>query len=286
MFSPSRNSAGAPCCVVSAKPFLPEGDTVHKLAAALAPDLLGHPLLKVELRRLAGAPLMGSRCRRVDAQGKHLLLHFDNALTLRSHLGLHGAWHRYRRGEAWRKPRRQAGILLETAEHCLVCFNPREVELVATGRLAESSSLARLGPDLLGDHVDFPALVARARRQCDVATQIIDLLLDQSLAAGIGNVYKSELLFLHRLHPQAALGTVDDGRLLALYRLAAELLRQNLRPGRRRTRFVDDGGPKLWVYKRRNRPCLNCGTPIQRELWGKPARSCYWCPSCQAPERH
>ena len=108
-----------------------------------------------------------------------------------------------------------------------------------------------------------------------------DVLLDQRVACGIGNVYKSELLFLHRVHPLAPLGTVGDSVLLTLYRNAAVLLDRNLRPGPRITRFENDTGGRLWVYRRAGLPCFECGSTIHYQRCGKDWRSTYWCPVCQ-----
>ncbi len=174
--------------------------------------------------------------------------------------------------------------MLETDTTEFVCFNPREVQLLSRGGIQEKNLLSRLGPDLATAHIDLEAVVQRARSLIDPDTSLVDLLLDQRIAAGIGNVYKSEILFLSRLQPMRALESVDDEQLKDLYRTASSLIRKNLRGGPRITRFDCDGLGRLWVYGRDAQPCLHCGHAIRRQRAGRDQRSTYWCPRCQ-PER-
>jgi endonuclease-8 len=110
---------------------------------------------------------------------------------------------------------------------------------------------------------------------------LVDLLLDQRIAAGIGNVYKSELMFLAGCAPNWTLSEANDDMLLALYAQAATLLKANLGGGPRTTRRNDDGHGHLWVYGRAGQPCLRCGASIRRGLLGCRPRSTYWCDGCQ-----
>jgi endonuclease-8 len=108
------------------------------------------------------------------------------------------------------------------------------------------------------------------------------VLLDQSIAAGIGNVYRSEVLFLGGVHPKAPLASLSDRTVERLFRRARALMQANLGPGRRVTvPRRGPGAPRLWVYKRRHRPCLRCGSTIERLALGDEARAVYFCPSCQ-----
>jgi endonuclease-8 len=140
---------------------------------------------------------------------------------------------------------------------------------------------ARLGPDLIATVVDPARLLARAREFDTGDTLLIDTLLDQRVAAGIGNVYKSELLFLEGLAPTRRLSETSDAQLGSMYQRAAELLAANTEGGPRRTRDVGHDGGTLWVYGRADHPCLHCGTPVRRALLGRHQRSTYWCPTCQ-----
>jgi endonuclease-8 len=261
---------------------VPEGDTIAKLTAALASDLKGAVVRRLRLQRSDPRPLEGRRIERVFSKGKHLFLVFDNGLLLRSHLGLYGTWHAYAPGEKWRKPARWASIVLETGRRTFVCFSAREVEILRAGGYRLVDTLDRLGPDLTQGPPDAACLVRRARGLLEPATRLVDLLLDQRVASGIGNVFKSEVLFLAGQHPARRLVDTPDDLVVELYGEASRLLAHNLRTGSRVTRLARDGLGDLWVYGRAARPCWRCGSPIRRELLGVTPRSTYWCPGCQA----
>jgi len=114
---------------------MPEGDTLYNLAAGLRPDLVGHPLERVwvrdrgELRGLSGRRVLG-----VDARGKHLLVRLEDDVVLRTHLGLKGVWHRYRRDERWGRSRSGATVVLETARQTFVCFRASQVAVTLSKR--------------------------------------------------------------------------------------------------------------------------------------------------------
>jgi endonuclease-8 len=261
---------------------MPEGDTVHKLAEYLDAALRGRRVTAVRLHPAFGPSVGARRVERVSSEGKHLFLCFDDGTLLRSHLGMYGAWHRYPRGAAWRKPRRQASLVVTTAEQDFVCFNAKEVQWQPVHGFRRTDQGARLGGDLIRDGLDSEELLHRVRSLLTPRTLLVDLLLDQRIAAGIGNVYKSEVLFLERQPPAGRVGQLDDAALLALYRRAAELLAENLGGGPRTTRFAAHGPGGLWVYGRRDLPCWRCQAPVRRAVLGVQPRSTYWCPGCQA----
>jgi len=262
---------------------MPEGDTLHKLALFLHQHLAGQPIQSLRLHPSFGRSLGPARVERVEAQGKQLDIVLADGWVLRSHLGLYGSWHRYRPGEPWQRPRRQASILLRAADWDYVCFNAKWARWLERDGFRLRDQRHRLGGDLISEPLDAAALLERARQLLPPATLMVDVLLDQRLAAGIGNVYKSELLFLRRHAPVTTLGALSDQALLALYQQAVELLRANLGGGPRQTRFAPDRRGRLWVYGRRDLPCLRCGTPIRRAILGAQPRSTYWCERCQAP---
>lgn len=259
---------------------MPEGDTVHAVASYLAPRLEGLELVGGALRELPEVDLARRRVGRVRALGKHLFVELADGAVLRSHLGMRGAWHRYRPAEPWRLPRGRASLVLATERDVLVCFDAAEVELLRAGSAAERDALARVGPDLLAPEVDLAAVVRRARERAEPGREVAELLLDQRVAGGVGNVYKSEVLFLERLHPRAEAAALGDAALAGLWGRARDLLRANRAGGVRRTR-PQDGRGDLWVYRRGGRPCLRCGAAVVRALLGRAPRSTYWCPACQ-----
>lgn len=169
----------------------------------------------------------------------------------------------------------------------MVCFEPSAVERFGASRLAKNEALARLGPDLLGDDVDWTEILRRARAHTGTAGT---LLLDQTVAAGLGNVYRSELLFLEGVHPDTPAADLGDAVVEALYQRARTLLQANVATGHRRTTprsrgprgpGASDEGSALWVYGRSGRPCLRCGTDVGSAPHGRHARVVFWCPTCQ-----
>ena len=260
---------------------MPEGDTVFKLAAYLRPVLGGRRLVAGSVRGMPDARLAGVTLGEVYARGKHLFIELDGRRLLRSHLGMWGSWHAYAPGAAWRKPRRQASIVLDIGDRVLVCFNALQVEILRNAGVRRRAFDAMLGPDLLASPLDIDGLLRRARELGGPDTPIADVLLRQQVASGIGNVYKSEVLFLERCDPATPLVRVGDALLTALYRQAARLLRRNLHGGPRVTRWASDDAGRLWVYGRSGQPCLRCDGVIRSARLGAKQRSTFWCPCCQ-----
>lgn len=265
---------------------MPEGDTIFRTAEVLRAALGNRRILRARaqpqpgLRRVPDlGRLCGATVKSVEARGKHLLIGFDNGLTLRSHMRMRGSWHRYRLGEPWRLPARQASAVLETAEAVAVAFNTPVVELLTDADLRRSSSLLQLGPDLLSRSFDADEALRRLRERD--AEALGNALLDQRAVAGIGNVYKSEVAFVERMDPWAPVHAFADAELFAALATARRLLQANVHGGSRVTTGRATRGQGLWVYGRAGRPCRRCGTPIRVRRQGELARLTYWCPRCQ-----
>jgi endonuclease-8 len=262
---------------------VPEGDTIAQSAATLAGVLVGRTVSGFRspapgvAARAESLGVVGSRVTAVEARGKQLLIHLERAV-LRTHMRMTGAWHLYKSGSRWRKPASLARVILEAGDVVAVCFSAPEVELLAAQELAGHVGLQRLGPDLLAPGFDEAEALVRLRAASDV--EVADALLDQSIVAGIGNVYKSEILFLERVSPFANVGSLDDATLLRLLRTARRQMRRNVGTGARRTTPGTQRGA-LWVYDRAGQPCARCGTPIRRVAQGPHARSTSWCSTCQ-----
>jgi endonuclease VIII len=263
---------------------VPEGDTLWRIAARLSPALVGRT---VSSFRAASPALVstarhhrvrGSTITAVEARGKHLLVRFSTGVALHTHLGMTGSWHLYRRGSRWRQPAHLARVVVETGDVLAVCFVPRVVELVPEADEPAHPSLAALGPDVVAPALDVPAAVAGLRARGDVA--IGPALLDQTALSGIGNIYKSEVLFLCGTDPFAPVAALDDERLRALVTTAHRLMRKSAVGGERLA--LTERSRRYWVYGRAGRPCRRCGTLIRRARQGAPSRSTYWCPTCQA----
>ncbi|MDM4761575.1 DNA-formamidopyrimidine glycosylase family protein [Galbitalea sp. SE-J8] len=266
---------------------MPEGDTVYLAAKNLRAALAGETLTRCDIRvpAFATVDLTGERVDEVVSRGKHLLMRVGDA-TIHTHLKMEGAWHVYRHGSAWRRPAWRARIILENAERVAVGFDLGIVEVVP--RTAEAEVVGHLGPDLLGPDWDPDAAVANLAAQPDRAIGVA--VLDQRNLAGLGNVYRSEVCFLRGVLPSRRVGDVSD--LPGLVALAHRLIAANKDRHHRTTTGSLRRDP-LWVYGRRGRPCLRCGTGIRTdEAFGEASsgggspgggqeRVVYWCPHCQ-----
>jgi endonuclease-8 len=273
---------------------MPEGDTLARIAVALRPYLAGRVVTGARAR-LPGpqiSRIVGQKIDAVDAAGKNLLIKFDGGLELRTHLGLHGSWHRYRPGETWRRPPSRAALVLEVPGAIAVCFDAPVVELFERRAEAVHPTISMLGPDLLDDAYDQAEAVRRLRDPARADVAIGEAILDQRAVAGIGNVFKSEVLFIERVDPFATMGTLDAPTIVRVLGKARELLKANARsdaPAGRTTTVDPKSGRKLapsrlWVYDRAGRPCHRCGTLILSAPQGAELpRTTYWCPSatCQ-----
>ena len=212
--------------------------------------------------------LVGDEVDAVEARGKHLLIRFAGGLTLHTHMRMTGAWHVYRAGERWRKPKYQARVVLECGDRVAVCFNAPVIELLHTRAEFAHPVLAGLGPDVMSPPVDLDEVDRRAAEEpADVA--IGDLLLDQRIVAGIGNIWRCETLFACGVHPATPQGKAD---VVELVRTASRLMQGKVRLG---VVYRPE------VYNRAGRPCRRCGTRIESTRLGRHARTAYWCPTCQ-----
>lgn len=267
---------------------MPEGDVLHRTAVALQRWVGGRVVTDVatSVERFAAGALVGRTVERVESRGKHLLVRFDSGHVLHTHLRMSGSWHVYRAGERWRRPGWQARLTLTCGERLAVCFSAPVVELLRPGAEALHPELPGLGPDVLSDPLDHAEIVRRARLR-PRGLPLGELLLDQEVAAGIGNIWRCEALFVEGRHPVTPQSALDDGELASLYATAARLMGANLAPLRRRpdplraAAPLDAASGRRWVYRRAGRPCRRCGALVESRRLGSRARTAYWCPSCQ-----
>jgi endonuclease-8 len=273
---------------------VPEGDTIFRSAQALHRALMGQPVTRFDsvypkLSRVAeDHPIVGRTVESVSARGKHLLIAFSGDLVLHTHMRMNGSWHLYRPGVRWQRPAREMRVLVATDGIIAVGFNVPIAELLSSRDLARHPALRALGPDLLGDGFDGAEVLRRMRAR--VRDAIADVLLDQRVVAGIGNVFKSEILFLAGIEPFTPVAALTDADLERLIGISRDQLRANvldrsktlsLAVGRRTTRSLDPNAT-LWVYGRSGKRCRRCGAIIQMKKTGLDARLTCWCPQCQA----
>jgi endonuclease VIII len=268
---------------------MPEGHTLHRLADLHRRRFGGRPVAvsSPQGRFAASAALVDGRVlERAEAHGKHLFHHYGPDLVVHVHLGLYGKFsdEPLPAGEPVGQVRmRMVGTVsyadLRGATAC---------ELVTD---AEAAAVhARLGEDPLRPDADPDRAWARiSRSRAPLAT----LLMDQSVIAGIGNVYRAELLFRHGLDPQLPGRDLRREQWDALWADLADLLREGyrrglietLRPEHQPLSTGEEGvsGRRVYVYRRTGEPCLLCGTPVAHAEHA--ARNLFWCPTCQSRRR-
>lgn len=264
---------------------MPEGDTVWNTARVLDAALAGATVRNSDLRvpQLATVDLSGFTVVGCRSRGKHLLLRFagpdGQLLTLRSHLRMDGSWRVYGVSEPWTGgPAHLIRIVLRTLTTVAVGYHLHDLAIVATDE--EETLVGHLGPDLLGAPEqpggwDADEAVRRLRAAGDQS--IAEALLDQRNLAGIGNLYKAEILFLRGIHPATPVSKVDN--LEAVVELARRLLRANRGRWTQATTGSLRRGQEVYVYGRAGAACRRCGTRIRRETQGE--RVTFWCPQCQ-----
>jgi len=274
---------------------VPEGDTIFRAAAAMHRALAGRVVTGFDtafahLARIHDdTPLTGRTIDKCESAGKHLLIWFGGELILRTHMRMSGSWHLYRPGEAWQRPAHQMRVRIDTDTWVAVAFNVPVAEFLRASDLPRNRALASLGPDFLAPVFDRDE--ALRRLAAAGPRPIAAALLDQRVVAGIGNVFKSEVLFLCGIHPDRPADMVTDAERASIVDTAVPLMRSNTGPGAvaaivtyrglRRTAGQARGADNLWVYGRAGKPCRRCGTPIESAKRGLEAGPTYWCPRCQ-----
>jgi len=261
---------------------MPEGDTLHRTAHTLARVLDGQRLVRVRssVPAIAHAELAGHRVEAVTAQGKNLLIRFDDGRVLHTHLKMRGSWHVYRPGERFQRPEHQARVILEVSDALAVCFAAPTVRLLAPHAAAGDPYLNGLGPDLIPDRFDLDQAVAGLQALGELS--LGEAVMTQTALSGIGNIYKSETLFVCRLSPFQAVSELDREAITRVVQSARELLRKNARPGSPQRTTTTGTSGQYWVYRRSGQACRVCGATVRMQRQGALHRSTYYCPNCQS----
>ena len=265
---------------------MPEGDTIYRSATRLATLLPSVTILETtgNHRFVDSTKLVDAKFEKVEARGKHLLMHLADGRVMHSHMGMTGSWHIYQKGEPWRKAPRWAALTLlvraidQRTEYVVVCFSPKTLELLTPTQFRRHPHLQRLGPDLMLDDFDSQKILQRFR--VHNITPIGEAVMNQTIVCGIGNVYKSETLFLTGTNPFVRVADLSDEQTLAIAKTAQELMQKNKSGYPRETRLSGEG-ERLWVYGRRGKGCFRCDSAIEMRRQGDLGRSTYWCPGCQ-----
>lgn len=272
---------------------MPEGHTLHRLAdelrRAFAGDVVG--ATSPQGRFHDGAALLDrSRVEAVEAWGKHLFCFFEAERILHVHLGLYGT---FVTTPAPGVPPRGA-VRLRLSSHRAVADLRGPTACAVLTRGQRDLLIARLGPDPLRDDAE-PArgwVAVRGSRR-----SMASLLMDQSVISGIGNVYRAEILFRHRLAPSATGHLLVRGVWDDLWDDLVVLMHRGVETGRIDTVLPQHepdamGGPprnggrggEVYVYRRTGQPCLICGSRIRTRV--VEGRNLYWCPGCQRRHGH
>ena len=257
---------------------MPEGDTVWLAAKRMHEAFAGEVLTTSDFRvpQLATTDLSGRLVHEVVPRGKHMLTRLSGGLTLHTHFRMDGSWHLYRHGDRWSGgPAWQVRVVLENRSWQAVGYRLPVVELVED----EQEAVGHLGPDLLADDWDEDEALRRLRE--DPSREVGMALLDQRCLAGLGNLYRTEVLFLRGLTPWVTVADVPD--LPALVRSGRRLMMANRGHWEQTTTGSMRRGEDHWVFERAGQPCRRCGTRIvSAEQGAQPyARLSYWCPRCQ-----
>jgi endonuclease-8 len=278
---------------------MPEGDTIYRTARALERAIGGKVVTTFEtgLAKLArvndDTPVVGRVVEKVQSHGKWCLIHLSGDLILATHMLMSGSWHLYRTGERWRMSRNQMRIVIGTSDWEAVAFNVQVAEFYTARSLARNSQIPTLGPDILSETftvsggVERLAAFARANPEDEIAVA----LLNQRVLAGLGNVYKSEVLFSAGVNPFRSMKTITTREMERIVDFAQRYMRANVADGKddgivthagaRRTTHAMNRETRLWVYRRQGQECRRCGAVVMMRKQGVQARSTYWCPECQ-----
>jgi endonuclease VIII len=263
---------------------VPEGHTLHRLARLHQRKFGGHPVavFSPQGRFADGAAVVNGRVlRRASAYGKHLFHHYAGGPIVHVHLGLYGAFTDL--AVPMPLPVGEVRMRMVGADFGTDLRGPTACEVLDEAQV--DAVIARLGPDPLqrdADPVRAWKRIAKSQRP------IGGLLMDQAVIAGVGNVYRNELLFRHGIDPYRPGRAVDQAEFDSLWADLVELMRVGLRRGKIHVvRPEHDHGapsyrpgrPRTYVYRRAGDPCRVCGTPILTAVLED--RNVFWCPTCQ-----
>ena len=277
---------------------MPEGDTIFRAGRTLNRALAGRFVTGFDsvLPKLSrvdfDSAITGRTVEKVESRGKWIQMHFSGDLILLTHMLMSGSWHIYRPGEMWQRHSLHMRIVVKTENIWAVGFNIPVAEFHTPGTLRRRDGLRSLGPDVLSAEFDSAQSIANLRAQGELEVGVA--LLRQSVIAGLGNVFKSEVCFACGVNPFRKVNTLTGEELNSLVNTARNFLLANVTDasrdqivtyaGIRRTTGRSNIEEHLWVYGRPGEPCRRCGMAIESQKQGFDARTTFWCPQCQPME--
>ncbi len=252
---------------------MPEGDTIHRVALRLRTALAGRKVERAEAPdvrsplAMRAEEIQGRVLESVEARGKHLIAHFSGALALHSHLGMNGRW--FVAGDG-RLPYGKPWLTIAAGRAVASQRGGKILRLVSESRLRNDPGLMQLGPDPLEDGFDAE-LAAGHLLASGGAEEVGDVLLNQRVIAGIGNVIRNEACFRARLSPWRRIADLEPDEALRVVKESQWVMRRALATGRR---------PST-IYKPPGRRCPRCGAEVSSRGQGDANRIAYWCNRCQ-----
>jgi len=270
---------------------MPEGPTIKVTADRLRAALLHCRIKRFSCRYKKAAveewaeKIVEQQVVDVRSHGKNLFIEFESGWVLYTHMLMWGSWHVYAPGEPWTKEERKARVVLETDHSVAVLFSAPICELVRVEELSAHKT-SELGPDLLGDEFDLAEAARRFFEPIHRERQVGDLLMDQTVLAGIGNILKSEILFQAGVHPVRLAQQLSLHEFEHIVDLSRHYMRRAYETGGFEQAFMPDElrqatGRWSYVYRRSKKPCLRCGAPIKMVRQGSGKRMTFFCPQCQ-----
>lgn len=263
---------------------MPEGDPIHRAAAALRTALAGKPIVRFDAPHLVGPhPAVGRVVERVESHGKQLDVVWDDGLVLHTHMRARGSWHLYRQGERWRQSAADVRVEIDTENWVAVCFNAPVVETFRQFDRSRHPGFGPLGPDLCHPDADLDESINRLYHYHDQTAPVAEALLDDHIARNVGNVYRCEALWACGLHPFAPISSLDGNDCADLIEAAATLVRAHVRRPDVAAPIdpVSSANDVPAVYARNGQRCARCGDTVHVCRSGDHAHLLYWCPGCQ-----
>lgn len=252
---------------------------VERTASAMRTALVGRPMHRFDADLLIGpVPQAGRTVEEVEARGKHLEVVWDDGLVLDSHLRRKCEWHVYRPGEPWRRPYTEFKASIENEGFVAVCFNGSDLETYRQPDRSRHPGGGRLGPDLAHPATNVSQIVELLLAHPEPDARLRDVLVDQRVMRGLGNVHCCEVLWTTELSPWAHIDDLTHHDAVMIVNTAARLVRSTARrsrPGH------GSSAPVLAVYGRTGQGCPRCHDTIASRPVGRAGRTLFWCPGCQ-----
>lgn len=242
--------------------------------------LVGHPMVKFHAPTLVGPrPQPGRMVEAVEASGKHVEIIWDDGMVLDTKLKGRSEWHVYRQGAPWRRGWDSLRAAVQTDDFVAVCFDAAEVETYRLPDPTRHPGFGRLGPNLARPDADLSEAVNLLMSYGEPEARLRDVMVDQHVMQGVGNVYRCEVLWAAELSPWAHIADLTHHDAVLIVNTAAGMVRANEGRSRRATTRLTPGG--LAVYGRCGQGCIRCHETVESQPIGRHGRMLYWCPGCQ-----